>query len=139
MHTVQCLTDFFIKVFADLKDQASLQSYDLAPHPPPSFPLYQSVMRSPSPLKNPRKFKEKQHKNCPRSEVEKSYSSPSDSTVPTDAGNTVFAKTSPKRSFSMTEYERLGLVFTKTRVYKVGHCTDCCNWCIGCQTPQPLG
>ncbi len=33
----------------------------------------------------------------------------------------VFAKTSPKRSFSMTEYERLGLVFTKTRVYKFGH------------------
>jgi hypothetical protein len=28
----------------------------------------------------------------------------------------VFAKTSPKRSFSMTEYERFGLVFTKTRV-----------------------
>jgi hypothetical protein len=26
----------------------------------------------------------------------------------------VFAKTSPKRSFSMTEYERIGLVFTKT-------------------------
>jgi hypothetical protein len=23
----------------------------------------------------------------------------------------------------MTEYERLGLVFTKTRVYKFGHCT----------------
>ncbi len=34
---------------------------------------------------------------------------------------TVFAKTSPKRSFSMTEYERFGLVFTKTRVYKFGH------------------
>ncbi len=34
----------------------------------------------------------------------------------------VFAKTSPKRSFSMTEYERFGLVFTKTRVYKFGHC-----------------
>jgi hypothetical protein len=31
------------------------------------------------------------------------------------------AKTSPKRSFSMTEYERFGLVFTKTRVYKFGH------------------
>ncbi len=27
----------------------------------------------------------------------------------------VFTKTSPKRSFSMTEYERFGLVFTKTR------------------------
>jgi hypothetical protein len=33
----------------------------------------------------------------------------------------VFAKASPKRSFSMTEYERFGLVFTKTRVYKFGH------------------
>ncbi len=33
----------------------------------------------------------------------------------------VFAKTSPKRSFSMTEYERFGLGFTKTRVYKFGH------------------
>jgi hypothetical protein len=33
----------------------------------------------------------------------------------------VFTKTSPKRSFSMTEYERFGLVFTKTRVYKFGH------------------
>jgi hypothetical protein len=38
--------------------------------------------------------------------------------------DTVFAKTSPKRSFSMTEYERCGLVFTKTRVYKFGH------WCL---------
>ncbi len=35
--------------------------------------------------------------------------------------DTVFAKTSPKRSFSMTEYDRFGLVFTKTRVYKLGH------------------
>ncbi len=35
--------------------------------------------------------------------------------------NPVFAKTSPKRSFSVTEYERFGLVFTKTRVYKFGH------------------
>ncbi len=34
---------------------------------------------------------------------------------------TVFAKTSPKRSFSMTEYDRFWLVFTKTRVYKFGH------------------
>jgi len=33
----------------------------------------------------------------------------------------VFAKTSPKRSFSMTEYARFGLVFTKTPVYKFGH------------------
>jgi hypothetical protein len=33
----------------------------------------------------------------------------------------VLAKTSLKRSFSMTEYERFGLVFTKTRVYKFGH------------------
>jgi hypothetical protein len=38
--------------------------------------------------------------------------------------DTVFAKTSPKRSFSMTEYERFGLVFTKTRVCKFGH------WCV---------
>ncbi len=35
--------------------------------------------------------------------------------------DTVFAKTSPKRSYSMTEYERFGFVFTKTRVYKFGH------------------
>jgi hypothetical protein len=35
----------------------------------------------------------------------------------------VFVKTSPKRSFSMTEYERFGLVFTNTRVYKFGHWT----------------
>ncbi len=35
--------------------------------------------------------------------------------------DTVFAKTSPKLSFSMTKYERFGLVFTKTRVYKFGH------------------
>ncbi len=33
----------------------------------------------------------------------------------------VFSKTSPKRSFSMTEHERFGLFFTKTRVYKFGH------------------
>ncbi len=33
----------------------------------------------------------------------------------------VFAKTSPKRSFSITKYERFGFVFTKTRVYKFGH------------------
>jgi hypothetical protein len=59
---------FFIKVLADLKDQASLQSYDMAPHPPPSYHLYQSEMRPPSLLKNPRKFEEKQHKNCPPSE-----------------------------------------------------------------------
>jgi hypothetical protein len=30
----------------------------------------------------------------------------------------VFAKRSPKRSLSMTEYKRFGLVFTKTRFYK---------------------
>jgi hypothetical protein len=36
----------------------------------------------------------------------------------------VFAKTSPKRTFSMTEYERFGLVFTKTLVYKFGHCRE---------------
>ncbi len=39
--------------------------------------------------------------------------------------DTVFAKTSPKRSFSMTEYERFRLVFTKTRVYKFGHWSLC--------------
>jgi hypothetical protein len=67
---VQSLADFLIKVLADLKGQASfsLQSYDLAPHPPLSFPLYQSVMRPPSPLKNPRKLKENPPKNWPRSE-----------------------------------------------------------------------
>ncbi len=32
----------------------------------------------------------------------------------------VFAKTSPKRSFSMTENERFGLVFTKTRSINSG-------------------
>ncbi len=32
----------------------------------------------------------------------------------------VFVKTSPKRSFTMTEYEHVGLVFTNTRVYKFG-------------------
>jgi hypothetical protein len=31
--------------------------------------------------------------------------------------DTVFVKTSPKRSFSMTEYEGFGLVFTNTRVF----------------------
>jgi hypothetical protein len=41
---------------------------------------------------------------------------------------TVFAKTSPKRSFSMTEYERFGFVFTKTLVYKFGHC--CVVLCV---------
>jgi hypothetical protein len=38
----------------------------------------------------------------------------------------IFAKTSQKRSSSMTEYERFWLVFTKTRVYKFGH------WCLEC-------
>jgi hypothetical protein len=33
----------------------------------------------------------------------------------------VFAKTNPKCSVLMTEYERFGLVSTKTRVYKFGH------------------
>ncbi len=37
--------------------------------------------------------------------------------------DTFFTKTSPKRSFSMTEYERFGLFFMKTRVYKFGHST----------------
>jgi hypothetical protein len=41
--------------------------------------------------------------------------------------DTVFAKTSPIRSFSMTEYERFGLVFTKTRVYKFGHGSQRCG------------
>ncbi len=44
----------------------------------------------------------------------------SETTVP-EIIDSVFAKTSPKRSFSMTEYERFGLVFMKTRVYKFGH------------------
>jgi hypothetical protein len=42
----------------------------------------------------------------------------------------VFAKTSPKRSFSITEYERCGLVFMKTRVYKFGH------WYKRCAMPE---
>jgi hypothetical protein len=42
------------------------------------------------------------------------------STVP-EIIDPVFVKTSPIRSFSMTENERFGLVFTKTRVYKFGH------------------
>ncbi len=33
----------------------------------------------------------------------------------------VCVKTSPKRAFSMTAYERFGLVFTKTQVNKFGH------------------
>ncbi len=33
----------------------------------------------------------------------------------------VFLKTSPKHAFSMTEYKRIGLVFTKTRVYQFRH------------------
>jgi hypothetical protein len=43
---VQCLADFLIKVLGDLKGQAffSLQSYDLAPHPPPSLPLSQKFV-----------------------------------------------------------------------------------------------
>ncbi len=54
----------------------------------------------------------------------------------------VFVKTCPKRSFSMTEYERFGLVFTKTRVYKFGHWSPCncwrtycwCNSAVSCVT-----
>ncbi len=34
----------------------------------------------------------------------------------------VFAKTSQNARFLLSEYERFGLVFTKTRVYKFGHC-----------------
>ncbi len=37
--------------------------------------------------------------------------------------DTVFAKTSPKRWFSMTEYEHFGLAFRKKWVYKFGHRT----------------
>ncbi len=33
----------------------------------------------------------------------------------------VFAKTSQNARFLLSEYERFGLVFTKTRVYKFGH------------------
>jgi hypothetical protein len=41
----------------------------------------------------------------------------------------VFAKTSPKRSFSMSEYDRFGLVFTKTLVYKFEHrFSQHCGW-----------
>ncbi len=42
------------------------------------------------------------------------------STVP-EIIDLVFLKTSPKRAFSMTEYKRIGVVFTKTRVYKFRH------------------
>ena len=49
----------------------------------------------------------------------------------------VFAKTSPKRSFSMTEYERFRLVFTKTRVYKFGHCFQSEN--CSAQTRTKIG
>jgi hypothetical protein len=35
----------------------------------------------------------------------------------------VFAKTSQNARFLLSEYERFGLVFTKTRVYKFGHGT----------------
>jgi hypothetical protein len=45
--------------------------------------------------------------------------------------DSVFAKTSPKRSFSMTENERFGLVFAKSAwVYKFGH-RKCCR--TGCR------
>jgi hypothetical protein len=36
----------------------------------------------------------------------------------------VFAKTSQNARFLLSEYERFGLVFTKTRVYKFGHWTE---------------
>jgi hypothetical protein len=36
----------------------------------------------------------------------------------------VFAKTSQNARFLLSEYERFGLVFTKTRVYKFGHGLD---------------
>jgi hypothetical protein len=50
-----------------------------------------------------------------------SYLPPVSTTPVLEIIDTVFAKTSSKRSASMTEYERIGLVFTKTRVYKFGH------------------
>ncbi len=57
------------------------------------------------------------------------YSTSSSTHKPvTEIIDKVFAKTSPKRSFSMTEYERFGHVFTKTRVYKFGH--QCVMWSI---------
>ncbi len=37
----------------------------------------------------------------------------------------VFAKTSQNARFLLSEYERFGLVFTKTRVYKFGHWAPC--------------
>jgi hypothetical protein len=45
----------------------------------------------------------------------------------------VFAKTSQNARFLLSEYERFGLVFTKTRVYKFGHrsqCMDCRKYAI---------
>jgi hypothetical protein len=35
---------------------------------------------------------------------------------------TCFRENQPKTRFLLSEYERFGLVFTKTRVYKFGHC-----------------
>jgi hypothetical protein len=53
-----------------------------------------------------------------------SFESPQICDLQTDARNyrpSFRVKTSPKESFSMTAYERFGLVFTETRVYKFGH------------------
>jgi hypothetical protein len=44
----------------------------------------------------------------------------------------VFTKTSPKRSFCMTENERFGLVFTKTGSINSG--TGCITKCHGSKT-----
>ncbi len=41
----------------------------------------------------------------------------------------VFTKTSPKRSFSVIQNERFGLVFCKNWVYNFGHCSVSCLTC----------
>jgi hypothetical protein len=62
-------------------------------------------------------FTKKPHQNLwsPRSVA---YSKPSPLPEIIDP---VFAKTSQNARFLLSEYERFGLVFTKTRVYKFGH------------------
>jgi hypothetical protein len=50
----------------------------------------------------------------------------------------VFAKTSQNGRFLLSEYERFGLVFTKTRVYKFGHCSLVgCIHGLGCGCMLP--